>query len=170
MSASRMIRSSCVVALALFAVLAMPLTVACTTTTNPSDNAGEPTVSFETELREAESMVAEASALAGVTATPEHTNSSGASMAGAPDPSTRRRDIKVTWVSGEPPPFEAIRDLWVGSYGYTVTSEDAESVFLAKGDRRASIGQGLRAEDGRRNVWFGVATGLHPAAEVPEPG
>lgn len=136
---------------------------------DPPSTTGESTVSFDSELREAEQMIAEASALVGDPAPPVHANSDGANVAGAPDPSTQRRDISVTWVQGEPPPFAAIRDLWTGSFGFTVTSEDADSVFLTKGEMRASINQGLAASDGRRNAWFGVTTGLHPAAEVPEP-
>jgi hypothetical protein len=130
---------------------------------------GESTVSFDSEFREAEQMIAQASALVGDPAPPVHENSDGANVAGAPDPSTQRRDITVTWVQAEPPPFAAIRDLWTGSFGFAVTSQDANAVFLAKGEMRASINQGLAAADGARNVWFGVSTGLHPAAEVPEP-
>jgi hypothetical protein len=138
-------------------------------TTSCSLVSGGPSVSFQTEFQEAEKMVAEASAIAGVDVAPVHQNSSGGNIAGAPDPSTQRRDIKVQWVSTDPPPFDAIRDLWTGTFGFVVTSESADSVFLEKGEMRASIGQGLAAADGRRNVSFGVVTGLHPADEVPEP-
>jgi hypothetical protein len=114
-------------------------------------------------------MIAEASTLAGTDAPAEHTSSRGTNAAGAPDDSTRSRSIEVRWVSSEPPPFAAIRDRWTSTFGFTVTSEDADSVFLTKGAMRASIQQGLAAADGTRNVWFGVTTGTHPATEVPEP-
>ena len=127
-------------------------------------------MSFQSELQEAEKMVADASAIAGIDVAPVHKNTSGGNLAGAPDPSTKRRDVQVQWISTEPPPFAAIKDLWTGTYGYTVTSESADDVFLAKGEMQASIGQGMAAADGRRNVFFGVVTGLHPASEVPEPG
>ena len=65
--------------------------------------------------------------------------------------------------------FAAIRDRWTTDFGFTVTDESPDDVFLAKGEMRASISQGAPAADGTRNVWFGVLTGLHPAAEVPEP-
>ena len=156
-------------ALALVATLGVLAPVAGACSADPSTN-GESTVSFESELREAEQMIAGASALVGDPAPPVHENSSGGNVAGAPDPSTQRRDITVTWVQADPPPFAAIRDLWTGSFGFAVTSQDANAVFLSKGDLRASINQGLPAADGSRNAWFGVSTGLHPAAEVPEPG
>jgi hypothetical protein len=155
--------------LALVATFGVLASAAGACSADPSTT-GESTVSFETELREAEQMIAEASALVGDPAPPVHENSSGGNLAGAPDPSRQRRDITVTWTQDEPPPFAAIRDLWTGSFGFAVTSQDANAVFLSKGDLRASVNQGLPAADGARNVWFGVSTGLHPAAEVPEPG
>jgi hypothetical protein len=158
-------------AAALVVVLAtlVPLLGASACSSDPPSTTGESTVSFDSEFREAEQMISQASALVGDPAPAVHQNSDGGNLAGAPDPSTQRRDISVTWISTEPPPFAAIRDLWTGSFGFTVTREDADSVHLAKGDMLASINQGLAAADGKRNVWFGVTTGLHPAAEVPEP-
>ena len=159
-------------AVAALLTLVVGAAVACNSdpsTSDPSATTVEPAVSFENELREAEQMIAEASTIAGDPAPPVHANSDGANLAGAPDPSEQRRDISVTWTQSEPPPFAAIRDRWTGSFGFTVVREDELSVHLSKGDMRASINQGLAAADGRRNVWFGVSTGLHPAAEVPEP-
>ena len=160
-------RSAAVLVVALVALVTLAATSACTS--DQPTTSGEPTVSFESELREAEQMVAEASAIAGDPAPAVHRNSDGANVAGAPDPSQQRRDISVTWTQSAPPPIAAIRDLWTGSFGYSVTSETPDAVFLSKGEMRASINQGLAAADGVRNVWFGVTTGLHPASEVPEP-
>ena len=126
-------------------------------------------MSFQTELAEAEQMIAEATAIAATDAPAQHSNSRGTNAAGAPDDSTRSRSIEVRWPATEPPPFAAIRDRWTSTFGFRVTREDDSSVFLEKGAMRASIQQGLAAPDGTRNVWFGVSTGLHPAAEVPEP-
>ena len=127
-------------------------------------------MSFDSELREAEQMVTQASALVGrprACGPPEQRRGQHAPARPTRAAAARhQRHLDPT----EPPPFAAIRDLWTGSFGFTVTSEDADSVHLAKGDMLASINQGLAAADGKRNVWFGVTTGLHPAAEVPEPG
>lgn len=132
-------------------------------------NPGGSSVSFQTELQDAEAMIAQASTIAAVDVEPTHKNSSGGNLAGAPDPSTELRNISVQWESTEPPPFAAIRDLWTGTFGFEVTSESPTDVFLSKGEMRASIGMGGVAADGRRNVFFGVTTGLHPADEVPDP-
>jgi hypothetical protein len=145
------------------------LTAVAACTSSPETDAGSSTVSFASELQEAEQMVAKASTLAAAPAAPVHTNVDGGSALGAPDPDQERRNIEVRWVQAGPPPFAAIRDLWTTDFGYTVTSESADDVFLAKGDMRASISQGMAAADGNRNVWFGVLTGTHPAAEVPDP-
>lgn len=151
------------------ALLVVPLLASIACTASPDDQTGGSAVSFQTELSEAEQMIAEATAIAGTDAPAEHTNSRGTNAAGAPDDSTRSRSIEVRWVSSDPPPFAAIRDRWTADHGFTVTSEDASSVFLTKGAMRASINQGTAGPDGARNVWFGVTTGTHPAAEVPEP-